>query len=176
MILLLVACSGESGEPPDSGVSYEEAACDACSGDCVETSASSFTASHVEGDLDYAQEPPMGGDHNSCWADWGVHEVEVAAESWVHNLEHGGIVVLTNCSGETCGAEWDSLVAWVEAAPVGRVLLTPYAAAPHPYTAVSWGHRIEMGCLDLSAVQAFYDAHVAQGPEDVTSGPSAACM
>lgn len=176
MILLFAACDRDTEKPADSGVAYHEVACEACTGDCVETSAGPFDAHHVEGDLAYEEEPPMGGDHNPCWADWGVHEVEVPAESWVHNLEHGGIVVLVNCSGDACAGEWDRLVAWVGTMPEGRVLLTPYGAAPEPYTAVSWGHRLELGCLDLAEVRAFYDAHVGQAPEDTTSGPSAACM
>jgi hypothetical protein len=176
VILWLVACTREKPAPADSGVAYEEVACETCAGDCLLTSANALTAQHVEGDLVYEQEPPMGGDHNPCWAPWGVHEAEVAAENWVHNLEHGGIVFLTNCTGDSCEADWAALVAWVETLPEGRAILSPYGAAPQPYTAVSWGHRLELGCFDLPALQAFYEARGGQGPEDVTSGPSSACM
>ena len=44
----------------------------------------------------YVNNPPASGPHYSVWASYGVHDEEPALERglWVHNLEHGGIVLL----------------------------------------------------------------------------------
>jgi hypothetical protein len=176
VILFVLACdraaTGESGGEPV----YTVTACAACDGACEETEGVPGAAAHVEGAVDYAETPPLGGDHNACWATWGVHEDEVPPENWVHNMEHGGVVVLVDCPGDTCSAEWDQLADWVGGLPEGRAILTRTDTADFPFTVVSWGYRLELGCLDLALIQAFFDAHVGQGPEDVTAAPGAGCM
>jgi hypothetical protein len=179
--LVLLAAPGCDGCADDemvdswAAVPAGEWACAACEGRCVETYTPADGASHVDGDLSYPDEPPSSGDHNGCWASWGVHTEEVAAENWVHNLEHGGVVFLYDCP-EGCATEVEQLAAYVSSLPEGRAILSPYAAAEYRFTAVAWEHRLELGCLDLPLFQSFYGEHVGRGPEDVTSEPSSSCM
>jgi hypothetical protein len=42
----------------------------------------------------YTANPPASGPHYPVWASWGVHDDVVERGQWVHNLEHGGIVLL----------------------------------------------------------------------------------
>ncbi len=49
----------------------------------------------------YASNPPASGPHYPVWAGWGVHEDVVERGQWVHNLEHGGIVLLIGESAST---------------------------------------------------------------------------
>ncbi|MDP2343311.1 MAG: DUF3105 domain-containing protein [Deltaproteobacteria bacterium] len=44
----------------------------------------------------YESNPPASGPHYPVWASWGVHADDDVVErgQWVHNLEHGGIVLL----------------------------------------------------------------------------------
>jgi hypothetical protein len=42
----------------------------------------------------YAANPPASGPHYPVWAGWGIHDDVVERGLWVHNLEHGGIVLL----------------------------------------------------------------------------------
>jgi hypothetical protein len=42
----------------------------------------------------YQANPPSSGPHYPVWAPWGVHEDVVERGLWVHNLEHGGVVLL----------------------------------------------------------------------------------
>ena len=42
----------------------------------------------------YPSYPPTSGPHWPRPAPWGVYDFEIAPEVYVHNLEHGGIVVL----------------------------------------------------------------------------------
>jgi hypothetical protein len=151
--------------------------CDRC-GVCEE-SIPPTSANHVLGPIDYPDPPPTGGDHNPCWATWGVHHDVVAPENWVHNLEHGGIVFLYRSlaaldsaaqvdSGQSDGlSELDALV---ERLP--RTLDTQYSALPKTFAEVSWGHRLVSDCVDLDAAADFYAAHFNQGPEDIPDNPS----
>ena len=152
--------------PPDGGL-----ICTACSGECAETLAIA-SSRHVEGAVSYSDEPPAGGDHSACWATWGVHSVAVAPEHWVHNLEHGGIVLLYVCPAG-CAADVARLEDFVGTHP--RTLLTPYPKLPERFAAVAWGRRLVSGCLDLGAVGSFYDAFFDAAPESYRDDPPAGC-
>ena len=164
---LLLSCASVPLEDPN-----EALLCDACEGTCSLDSEEPTSAQHIDGGLDYAEPPPFGGDHDPCWAPWGVHVDEVADENWVHNLEHGGVVILHNCDG--C-PEIDEIEQWSETLPAGTVLVSPYAALSTQFAAVSWGRRLLTDCADTSALQAFYDSFVDQAPESVTAEPSSSC-
>lgn len=131
-----------------------------------------LSANHVNGPIAYPDPPPVGGDHNPCWGTWGVHDQPLAAEHWVHNLEHGGVVALYHCP-DGCAAEVKQLGDWVR----GRrlALLTEYDALPTRFGVVAWGHRLLTDTLDLRAFQAFYDAHVDHGPESIDGPPPSSC-
>ncbi|MCA1688251.1 MAG: DUF3105 domain-containing protein, partial [Actinobacteria bacterium] len=46
---------------------------------------------HTEADVDYAQTPPAGGEHNPVWQNCGFYEEPVRDELAVHSLEHGAV-------------------------------------------------------------------------------------
>jgi hypothetical protein len=129
------------------------------------------TANHVNGDISYTDLPPAGGDHNVCWLNFGVYDQEKPDERWVHNLEHGGVVFLYHCPSG-CAAE----VAALKKLMAGKeqVLLTPYAALPTKFAAVSWGTRLLTNCFDSKQFANFYASHVDHGPESIKVGPSSA--
>jgi hypothetical protein len=151
--------------------------CDQC-GACEE-SRPVTSANHVLGTIDYPDPPPTGGDHNPCWATWGVHDEIVQPENWVHNLEHGGIVFLyrspdalgtSGTDGSAAGGTLADIDALVQRLP--RTLVTEYAALPKAFAVVAWGHRLVSDCVDLKAAQDFYTEHFNQGPEDIPDDPS----
>lgn len=130
------------------------------------------SAFHVAGDVQYADPPPVGGDHNQCWARWGVHEIEVPDENWVHNLEHGGVVFLYNCPGG-CADEVETMKVYV----TGRTqaMLLPYAALPTRFALVAWGVRLMTDCFDMPRFQRFYTTNVDNGLESIASDPPRSC-
>jgi hypothetical protein len=149
--------------------------CDSCGGDCVtDFIPQKKQAIHRPGPIDYAENPPASGDHNECWSTWGIHAEAVDTENWVHNLEHGGLVFLYDCP-EGCADEITELEAFVNSLPEGRALLTPAFGLPSPFAAISWENRLLTGCLDIPAMQAFFDEHVNHSPEDLTLDPPAKC-
>jgi hypothetical protein len=129
-------------------------------------------AAHVNGPLDYPDKPPVGGDHNPCWARWSVYERELSTERWVHNLEHGGVVFLFRCDGD-CASEVLAMANVVNTNP--QAILTPYAALPTRFAVVAWGVRLTSDCFDLARFQRFYDEHVGHGLEQVSSNPPSSC-
>lgn len=130
-------------------------------------------AYHRDGKIDYPDPPPVGGDHNPCWGEWGVHSEPLAVEHWVHNLEHGGVVYLYHCP-DGCPDEVAQLASFV----TGRqqALLTSYDAMPTRFAVVAWGVRITSDCLDLASFELFYASHANHGTEQISSGPPSSCQ
>lgn len=179
MALTMLACSGSKDDvTADSGVPGALVACDACGGVCGTDEVPALSRQHVESDVAYLASPPAGGDHDACWAPWSASADALRPENWVHNLEHGGIVLLypPDASAEDIAA----LTGFLDAHPAGRVVVTPYSAAMDlegaRFAAVAWEHRLMLGCVDLDAMGAFYDTWSGRGPEDTMSAPSEACM
>ena len=167
-----IGCAGDD-EPvatpmEDAGSMPECTRCGACPELLPQTS-----AKHVVGPIEYAIRPPAGGDHDPCWASWGVHADAVPERNWVHNLEHGGVVFLHNCP-DGCAADLAKLTELANAHE--RTLLTPYPELRVRFAAIAWGVRLQSDCFDLRAFQAFYDAHFNHGLEAIASAPPASCQ
>jgi hypothetical protein len=169
--LAVLACGARSEPseiaPIDGGA---DPICTSC-GDCDEHF-SVGSAVHVRGDLMYDENPPVGGNHNPLWANWGVHDVPVADQCFVHNMEHGGVIFLYDCP-DGCAAEVAKLEAFV--GDHARTLLTPYSELPARFAATAWGHRLVSDCLDMAAFTQFYQAAFNQGPESVGGNPPSEC-
>ena len=165
-MILLAGCAEPDAFMPDL--------CIECEQTCSVESLPSADSSHVEGAV-YTDHPPAGGDHDPCWAPFGVHETEVNDYNFVHNLEHGAVVFLHNCL-PGCAAEVAELESMASALPQGTWLVTPYAALDTKFGAVSWAWRFQTECFDAADMQSFYDEHVGNAPENVRSEPSESCM
>lgn len=170
------ACGGSGGssEPDAASPSWDGGTGDLCTscGDCEEHLSIS-SAKHVEGDVEYDDAPPVGGDHSPCWTSWGAHDDAVPDERWVHNLEHGGVVFAYRCE-EPCAKEQRALEALAE----GRAfaVVTPYAGLPKRFAAIAWGYRLVSDCLDEATFRAFYDAHRNHAPEATSADPPDRCL
>ncbi len=164
-LILLLACTPEKiGTTP----------CTACGGECQQDALPDRGSDHVEGEVSYADIPPASGDHNACWARWGIYADPLPPENWVHNLEHGGVALLWNCP-DGCPEDQQALEDYASTLPAGRVLVTPYPEMEWAFAAVSWQNRLLLGCLDVEALDAFFQAHVGQAPENLLDMPAAEC-
>ncbi|HWF56735.1 MAG TPA: DUF3105 domain-containing protein [Candidatus Dormibacteraeota bacterium] len=141
--------------------------------------------------VQYNHDPPTSGCHYSLGVGVapippGVYGPDQAtkatkpltAEYWVHNLEHGYIVVSYNCP-TGCASELQSLTTWFQSLPPdpgGKVAYAKFIAVPYPaqkdtWDVESWDWFDSMGStLSLSEVQKFYANHVNQAPEGAASG------
>ena len=163
-LLILLACTPKSKTIP----------CDACGGDCQADTLPNRGENHVTGSVDYVDQPPASGDHNACWAPWGIHEDVVPPENWVHNLEHGAIVYLWNCP-DGCDDDRQSLEDFAKTLAPERVVVTAYTDMDWEFAAIAWQNRLLLNCLDLAAMGSFYDDHVGQAPENNMDPPPSSC-
>jgi hypothetical protein len=127
----------------------------------------------------YKSYPPTNGPHysvaGSAPVNWGTVDTLVEGQ-FVHNLEHGGIVVLYNCpSGSDCTSLKNSLTNYVQnLAPLeptfneAKIIMTPYSHGMQKKVAlVAWKYIEFLDAYDQNAITQFYENHVDKGREAV---------
>jgi hypothetical protein len=123
--------------------------------------------------LTYATNPPSSGTHYGVWGRWGVHSQPLDRGYYVHNLEHGGVVLLYRC-GEGCAevkAALEAVLAARAADPAcseavrTRLILTADPLLDVPVAATAWQNTYRAQCVDTPSLNAFIDAHYGRGPE-----------
>lgn len=125
----------------------------------------------------YATDQPTSGPHFSQPAAWGVSDVEIPDEQWVHNLEHGGVVV--TYKPDLPAKDIDELR--VIAANLTmrdeqkskkgfKVVLTPRAANKYAVQLSSWGYNLSLDEVDKTKIQQFYRDRPNTAPEANAAG------
>jgi len=119
----------------------------------------------------YGHSPPTSGPHWPRWARWDVYAREVPPEIWVHNLEHGGIVILYRCD-TPCPDLIQQLGEVYRTFPKSKhghvkLLITPYRNLRTRLAILAWTWLDELDEFDRERLVRFYQAHVDRGPEDV---------
>jgi hypothetical protein len=124
--------------------------------------------------IQYKSVPPTSGPHYPAPKDWGVFDQAVVPGYWVHNLEHGGVVLLYNCpSGcpDVVSVGQDAFKTFPKD-KYGEVKLvvTPYSGLPDgvEVAAVAWQYaKLYHGDFNRENFLAFYNGHIDRSPEDV---------
>ena len=124
----------------------------------------------------YNHDPPTSGCHYSLGLGTapispGVYRSHVDPEYWVHNLEHGYIVVLYNCPSG-CPADVAALTRWFDGhAPdpaltsEKKIIVIPWTTMSLHFAVESWDWFLPLESADLSKIETFYANHVDQAPE-----------
>ena len=122
----------------------------------------------------YSSDPPTSGQHYSIPGQapisWGYHGSQASAEYWLHNLEHGGIVILYNCP-TGCSEDETSIGYFISNAPKDaqfrevKIVAVGYSIPGHKFALLAWGWRQFMESWDADAAERFYEAHINHGPE-----------
>ena len=95
---------------------------------------------------------------------------------FLHNLEHGGIVILYDCpGGNSCDALRNQLQNYVKnLAPAEpqfnevKIVMSPYSRGMQKKVAVLAWHYLEfLDGYDQNEITRFYESHVDQGPERI---------
>jgi hypothetical protein len=127
--------------------------------------------------LSWQTNPPAAGTHYPVWVPWAQSFTEqVPRGNWLHNAEHGGVVLLYSCP-DGCpqvAAQLKDLGAAMPKDPAcnaqinARWVLTPDPLLPAgvQVAAVAWGYAYTASCFDAATLGAFVTAHYARGPED----------
>jgi hypothetical protein len=175
------ACGGDESQS-SSALADAGAADGACTVEIAahEVLTSPHIARSAYSDAVYNSNPPSSGPHCDSWGAWRAYERPLPRCNWIHNLEHGGVVVTWNCARE-CPEVAGTLVGIARAAAdvcaPARVIVTPDLAAPTQVAAAAWGWTFRASCLDEAArvaLHRFVSARLGYGPEQICAGGSAA--
>jgi hypothetical protein len=130
-------------------------------------------ATHVpEGTVvQYKANPPATGSHWPAWdMTWGNYvNPPLPPMRWLHNLEHGGVVLLYNCPSG-CASEVAALTAIKNGLRPDkfnaiRVIITPYPGMPRKFAAVAWKWRWLGDSVDENAIKCFIATRYDRAPE-----------
>jgi hypothetical protein len=127
--------------------------------------------------VSYRSNPPASGPHYPVWARYREHAGAVPRGYWVHNLEHGAIVLLYRPDAPAAAVqELRQAFASLPSDPScghRRALLTPDPLLPQPFVAAVAAHRVLMADrLDPAWVRSFVESFRGQGPEAVCADGS----
>jgi hypothetical protein len=123
---------------------------------------------HTEGDVDYAQSPPVGGEHNPTWQNCGFYEEPIRDEYAVHSLEHGAVWI--TYSSDLPQDEIERLRDLAHSQT--HILVSPYPGLDHPVVASAWGKQLSLETAEDSDLERFINAY-QQGPQ--TPEPGGVC-
>jgi len=140
-------------------------------GTCQMQTFEALEASHVpelpEG-YEYNSVPATSGLHNSQTAIWNLYDQPVPQINYVHNLEHGGLVI--QYGSEVPQAEVAALADWyqqdtrgVVVAPLSEEMEEEDSALADKIVANSWTHMMRCTTFDASAFDEFSDDY--RGPQ-----------
>lgn len=135
----------------------------------------------------YMHNPPTSGCHYSLGN--GVAPIapgiwppsalpKLTAGYWIHNLEHGYIVVSYNCP-TGCDADLQTLNMWFRSlppdpgggVPYAKFIAVPYPAQKEKWDVESWDWFDPIGStLNIAEIKKFYDNHINQAPEGAGTG------
>ena len=129
--------------------------------------------------IEWNSNPPSSGSHYPIWAAYQAYTSPVPRGYYVHNEEHGGIVLLYQCDDAACPEVAAALQSVSDTIPDDplcaaagqgvrvRTVITPDPLIDVPIAAAAWGWVYRAQCLDLPTLTAFAQQHYAQGPEVV---------
>jgi hypothetical protein len=141
----------------------------------------------------YETKPPSSGNHYPIWAAYQTYTDPIPEGFWVHNLEHGTVVLTYNCP-DGCDSDIAAAQAMIDALPDDpicteqntgvrrRSVMTPDPNLDVKFAASAWGWTLRADCFDAAAFLDFTMRHYDQGPEeicangeDVSVGLAAGC-
>jgi len=126
-------------------------------------------AQHDNGDIAYAEVPPVGGPHNDIWQNCGFYDQPIRSEHAVHSLEHGAVWITYH--PDLPSDQVDKLRKVAE--DQSFVLVSPFPDLPSPVVASSWNHQLHLSSADDKDLQRFI-RFFKQNPQ-YTPEPGATC-
>ncbi len=128
-------------------------------------------AAHVDqgSTITYDHYPPSSGPHYGSPSIYRVFDEPVPEGSWVHNLEHGAIVLLFKCEDE-CEIRIDQIQDLYDRLPDGafgqvKLVASPYERSSTEFTVLAWGWQEDLDQFDAGRIERFYRDLVDRGPE-----------
>ncbi len=125
--------------------------------------------------IPFRDNPPTNGPHYDVWARWGIYRTAIPRGYWVHNLEHGAVVLAYR--PDLAPEERDRLEAFARGLPPEpdclaqgvrrRILVTPDPDLPTRVAALAWNHAYTADCVDTAALEQVVLGLTGRAPEQV---------
>jgi hypothetical protein len=170
-VIIIVAAAVGIGFIMSSGGGDDGGGAVGDDGTCQLQTFEALEASHVPElpeDYEYNSVPATSGLHNSQTAIWNLYDQPVPQINYVHNLEHGGLVI--QYGSEVPQAEVDALADWYQqdtrgivVAPLSEEMEEEDSALADKIVANSWTHMMRCTAFDESAFDEFSDDY--RGPQ-----------
>lgn len=112
------------------------------------------TSEHVEGPVDYPQNPPAGGPHHQVWLNCGVYEQPVPNENAVHSLEHGALWVTYDPALPEADVE-----ALRGLMPRDYIVLSPYEGLDATVALSGWNSQLKVDSVDDPRIGEFIEEY-----------------
>jgi len=120
---------------------------------------------HTEANVNYKQNPPVGGPHNPVWQNCGYYDQPVGDENAVHSLEHGAVWITYSPDLPQDQVEHLRDIAENET----YVLVSPRDGLPSPVVASAWGKQLRLENAEDPDLERFIGAY-EQGPQTPEKG------
>jgi hypothetical protein len=114
---------------------------------------------HAAGSILYAENPPMGGQHNVVWQNCGIYDAPIHTEHAVHSMEHGAVWITYRPDLAP-----DQVQTLKTLASDDFMLLSPYPGLPQPIVASAWNRQMSFDRADAAGLPAFI-ARFKNNPE-----------
>ena len=170
LALVLVTACGD-----DVQISYEPVPVGACDGVVMNVRGESGIHVPFATAIEWSTNPPVTGAHYPSWAGWNRHYQELDRGFYVHNAEHGGIVLLYNCPAGCPDVVAALLDVTRTAAPDAtcsapirqRIIVAadPLMPPEVQVAAVAWNRLYTASCFD-PYIATFAREMYARAPED----------
>ncbi|HAF08716.1 MAG TPA: hypothetical protein DCK98_01355 [Chloroflexi bacterium] len=125
--------------------------------------------------VQYADLPPTSGSHwpsPAAPVKAGVYTQHIPFEATVHNLEHGGIVIVYNNLSADEVTRLNDFVQSSTAGTYKKVLDEPYPDLTRAKIVITaWRYHLDLQTVDISSMQRFIQAHYdsTEAPEPGTA-------
>ena len=123
---------------------------------------------HVNGPVEYEDQPPAGGPHNNVPQTCQVYTSAIAPEHAVHSLEHGAVWV--TYKPDLAAGDVAKLAELASGDPYR--MLSPYPGQEKAISLQAWGRQLQVDNVGDKRIEEFLDAYTG-GPQAPEQG--AAC-
>jgi len=114
-------------------------------------------------EIHYPEAVPRYGNHRPIWPVFGEYKF-VPAQRWLHNIEHGAVVMLYHpCAHHSLVEKLRKLVTGCLRKHI--ISSSNLVSEERPLVLVAWGCRLEMAWVDTVEVTEFIRSKALKGPE-----------
>jgi Protein of unknown function (DUF3105) len=128
--------------------------------------------------VQYSTSPPTWGDHWLIWAAYKKYTTPLPKEMYVHNHEHGGVLLSYRCPNgcpEVVSAlekvfddvPEDPLCFKIPGGPKTRMVMAPDPEAVAPIVLSAWNAHYKATCIDTASLSKFVSEVYGHGTEEL---------